>query len=280
MKKRPLVFSLVREQSIFMTVVISVLAFLAILSFGIALSIGSGVLQWNNQWEKYATVQIINPDNSASVKKIFESNSDKIESVTEISKQEMEHIMQPWVSSGAKLNNYLPQTFEIRIKNSADMQKLREEIMPKAKFLTHTSALKTTMSAGWKLVSITSLVLVLILISIGVCVSYISRNIATLHKHELEILNQVGATDKFIAKQMQIIIAKISSLACLIGFATATPILIMILSAARSARVGLMATLYLSWGDIIALMILPIIIVIFSVHITKKTTFKILSDNK
>jgi len=277
MKKRTLVFSLVREQSIFMTVVISILTFLSVLAFGIALAISSGVTKWNNQWDKFATVQITNLDNTGAIKKIFESNADKIESVNEISKSEMERIMQPWVSSGAKLNQYLPQTFEIHVKNAKDMEILKQQIVPKAKFLTHASALKPSMSAGWKLVMITSFVLILILASIGACISYISRNIAMLHKHELEILNQVGATDKFIAKQMQIIVAKISTLACLIGFIVATPILMLILATARSARVGLLATLSLSGTAWTILFLLTVAIIVFSVYITKKTTIKILS---
>ena len=98
-----------------------------------------------------------------------------------------------------------------------------------------------------------------------------------LHKHELEILNQVGATDKFIARQMQIIVTKISTLACLIGFVVAAPILVLILASARSARVGLLATLSLSGNAWLALFLLIIAIIVFSVYITKKTTIKILS---
>jgi hypothetical protein len=100
-----------------------------------------------------------------------------------------------------------------------------------------------------------------------------------LHKHELEILNQVGATDKFVAHQMQIIVAKISSVACLIGFSITIPVIMMILSTAHSARVGLLATLTLSGGNVIALVALPVLIVAFSVYITKRTTVKILSRN-
>lgn len=279
MKKTPLVFSLVHEQSTFMTVIISILTFLSVLAFGIALSIGTGVIRWNNQWERYATVQITSPDNTKTIKKIFDDNMDKIESVAEISKNEMERMMQPWITGGAKITNYLPQMFEIKLKKSSDMKFMKNEISTRAKFLTHTSALKSSMNAGWKLVSITTFILLLMLVSIGVCVSYISKNIAMLHKHELEILNQVGATDKFIARQMQIIVGKISMIACTIGFIMAVPIILMILGTAHSARIGLLATLSLSTGNWIAMIALPIIIVIFSVYITKKTTIKILSKN-
>lgn len=280
MKKTTLVFSIVREQSIFMTAVMSVLAFLSILTFGIALSIGTGVINWNNQWEKYATVQVIAQENSAGVKKIFEENTDKIESVKEISKSEMEERMKPWISSGAKLNNYLPQMFELKLKNASDMDFMKNEISTRAKFLTHISAVKTSMNAGLKLIGITIFILVIMLISIGVCVSHISRNIAMLHKHELEILNQIGATDKFIANQMQIIVGKISTIAALIGFVVAMPILLLILATAHSARVGLMSTLSLNSTDWLLLIGLTIMIIIFSVYITKRTTLKILSTTK
>ena len=277
MKKNALVFSVVREQSVFMTVVISVLTFLSVLALGIALSIGTGVIRWNMGWEKYATVQIMTPDNTMSLKKIFEENANKIESVNEISKSEMERMMKSWVSGGAKISNYLPQMFEIKLKDAKDMKIIGEKIGGKAKFIPHSAALKNSVSAGWKLVSITVFVMLLMLVSIGVCVSCISRNIAMLHKHELEILNQVGATDNFIAKQMQIIVAKISALACLIGFIIAMPILELILSTAHSARVGLLATLTLSAIDVIILFALPIFIVMFSVYLTKKTTLKLLA---
>jgi cell division protein FtsX len=279
MKKTTLVFSLIKEQSIFMTAVMSILTFISVLAFGIALSIGSGIIKWNTDWDRYATIQIVNSEKTATVKKILDANKDKIKDIKEISKSEMEQIMQHWVSSGAKLNNYLPQMIEIKVQKKSDLVTIKEQITPHAKFLTHASALKTSISAGWKLLSITIFVLIILLISIGICVSYISRNIAMLHKHELEILNQVGATDGFIARQMQIIIAKISSIACLIGFLTAVPVIAMILATAHSARIGLLATLSLSGGNIIALALLPVVIIILSIYITKKTTLKILSEN-
>ena len=86
MKKNKLVFSLVKEQSVFMTAVISILTFLAVLAFGVALSVGGSVVRWNTQWDKYATVQITNPDNVTPLKKIFTENANKFDNIQEISK--------------------------------------------------------------------------------------------------------------------------------------------------------------------------------------------------
>lgn len=277
--KTPIVFSLVREQSIFMTAIMSLLTFLAVLALGIALSIGTGVMRWNAQWDLFATVQIMNSDNVNTTKKIIDSNRDKMESVTEISTQEMTELMRPWLSSNGALQNYLPKMYEIKFNSNADLKTVGEQIAKSARFLPHSDALKTSTSAGWKMIFIAGLVLALTLGAIGVCISYIAKNTALLHRRELEILNQIGARDMFVARQMQIIVAKICTVAGAAGFLATVPVLLLILSAAHSARVGMMATLGLSglgWG---ALFLMPIIIIIFAIWITKRTTLNILKNN-
>ena len=107
--KKPTVFSLVREQSMFMTAIMSLLTFLSVLALGIALSIGTGVMRWNSQWELFATVQVVNPDNTDKTKKIITDNADKIKTINEISTEQMNDLMAPWISGGGALKNYLPK---------------------------------------------------------------------------------------------------------------------------------------------------------------------------
>lgn len=277
--KKPIVFSLVHNQSVFMTIIMSLLTFLSVLALGIALSIGTGVSRWNNQWELFATVQVMNPDKADATKKIINDNTDKIESVNQISADQMQDLMSPWISGGSVLKNYLPQMWEIQFKTKSDLESVGEQISKHARFLTHATALQASTSAGWKMILMSSFILILTLAAIGICISYIARNTAMLHRRELEILNQIGASDNFVANQMQIIVAKISLLAAGIGFVSAAPILLLILSAAHSARVGLMAMMGLSGGGWIALLLLPVAIVIFAIWVTKRTTINILQNS-
>ncbi len=279
MKKKTLVFSLVREQSWFMTAIMTLLSFLSVLTFGVALSVGSGVLRWNNQWERFATVQVTNVNKYDEVKKTIEKNSDKIETANEISTQQMQDLMAPWVSGGGAIKNFLPKMWEIKFKSESDLTDFAKQIGDNARFLTHANALKSSTSAGWKMILISYFLLTLILGAIGFCICYIAQNTAMLHRRELEILNQIGASDSFVAKQMQIIVAKISTIATAIGFCAAAPILMLINSTAHSTRVGLMATMGLSgtgWGMLI---ILPVLIVIFAIYITRRTTMNLLKNN-
>ncbi len=278
--KTPIVFSLVRDQSLFMTAIMALLTFLAVLALGIGLAIGTGVSRWNSQWDRTATVQVMDPKNVADVKKIIDKNQDKFQSVTMVSTDEMAGMLRPWITGGAKLDSYLPTMYELRFKNVSDLKEMGETLGRSARFLTHADALRNPIAAGVRMIMIAGLVLGLTLMAIAICISYIARNTALLHRRELEILNQIGARDSFVARQMQIIVAKICTTAGVIGFITAAPILLLVIGAARSARVGLMATLTLGGGSWLVLMLMPVFITIFAIWITRRTTLGILKNNQ
>jgi cell division protein FtsX len=279
--KRPIVFSLFREQSAFMTAVMGIMTFLAVMALGISIAIGTGVSRWNRQWDLYATVQVNGKDNANAVEKIIKTNDDKFSETREISNNEMVKLMQPWISGGENvLEKYLPKMYEVKFKTESDMKPIRDQIKSYGRFVTHQDALRPSISAGLKMIGILSVVLAIIIATIGICISFIARNIAILHKRELEILNQIGASDSFVAHQMQIIVAKICMVACSIGFIVAIPIIIAIIGVAHSARVGLMATIGISGAGWLVLCCVPIAIILFAIFITKRTTIKILNQEQ
>lgn len=277
--KKPIVFSLVREQSIFMTAIMSLLTFLSVLTLGVALSVGTGVMRWNSQWDLFATVQVTDPKKNDATAKILTDNADKIKHIAEISTEQMQDLMSPWISGGSVLKNYLPKMWELEFNSKQDLTTVGEQLSKNARFLTHATALKSSTSAGWKMIAMSGLILALTLGAIGVCISFIARNTAMLHRRELEILNQIGASDNFVARQMQLIVGRICMQASGIGFIAAIPVLLLIISTAHSARVGLMAMLGLSGGGWFALAMLPIAIIVFAIWVTRRTTIKILQNN-
>ena len=279
MKQRPVVFSLIKEQSTFMTAIMSILTFLSVLALGIALMIGTGAMRMNTQWDLYATIQTTDTNDVQKIREILNKNKNIIKESTEISSSQMMGLMSPWVSGGSALQKYLPQMWEVKFASAKDLNSFKKEITPYAKFLTHKNALETPIRAGWYLIIISALVLAIILGSITICITYIAHNTAMLHKRELEILNQIGASDSYVAKQMQIIVARICTRATVSGFIIAVPFLFLITSASKSARVGLMAMIGLNWIGWILLILLPIAITIFATYITKHTTKKILANS-
>ena len=279
MKQKKLVFSLIQEQSRFMTVIMSVLTFLSVLTFGIALMIGTGVIRMNAQWDLYATIQTTDSNDVPKIREILTANHEIIQNNSELSQGQMMELMSPWVSGGTALQKYMPTMWEVKFKTPDDLKKFQAQITPYAKFLTHKNALKNPIRSGWYLIAISALVLLLAFGAISICISYIAHNTAMLHKRELEILNQIGASDSFVANQMQIIVAKICIHATIYGFILGMPFLFLILGAAKTARIGLMSMIALNTFDWILLLLLPILITIFAIRITKHTTKKILKDS-
>lgn len=277
--KRPTVFSLVREQSVFMTAVIGLMTFLAVLALGVAMSIGNGVIKWNRQWNTFATIQVTNADKLKTVQNILKENAKKINSTHELNTDEMADLMRPWVGGGRSvLEKYMPSMIEVNFKSDSDMATIGRQIESHAKFLPHRDALTSSISTGWKIVAILSIILGLVIGTIGVCISFIARNTAILHRRELEILNQVGASDKFIINQMQTIVSRICIIASGVGFLVAAPILMVIMAVAHSARTGLMASLEIGGGTWLTLVLMPAAIIIFAIIVTRKTTAKILNQ--
>ncbi len=279
MKRKPVVFSLIREQSTFMTAIMSVLTFLSVLTLGIALMIGTGVVRMNTTWDLFATIQTNDTNDVPKVRDVLNKNKNIIKSSNEISSAQMTNLMSPWVAGGSALEKYLPHVWEVEFKTPTDMQTVQTQITPYARFLTHKNALATPVRAGWYLIAICALILTVALGSITTCITYIAHNTAMLHKRELEILNQIGASDGFVARQMQIIVARICTRATIFGFLLALPFLLLILAAAHSARVGLMAMIGLNIFGWVILCALPILITVFATHITKHTTKKILKNS-
>ena len=69
--KKPTVFSLAREQSVFMTVIMGLMTFLGVMALGIAIAIGGAVVRWNSQWTQMATIQVTKNANALNVEKIL-----------------------------------------------------------------------------------------------------------------------------------------------------------------------------------------------------------------
>lgn len=279
MQKSPIVFSLIKEQSRFMTILIAFLTFLSVFVFGITISTTESIIKWNNEWEMFATVQVTKTEYENQVEQIIKNNSYKFNFVKNFSKKEMENILTPWLSHNQNISSYLPKMYEIKFKNKQNIKQFQNEIKDFARFFTYSKALHNNEQTGYSVIFLSIVILVLIIIAISLSISYIAKNTALLHKREIEILNQIGATDSFIVNQMQTIVLKICTLSSLIGTIISVPFLLIIINTAKSTRIGLISMMNLSYFDWILLILVPILIIILATHITKKTTFNILQNS-
>jgi cell division protein FtsX len=278
--RSPLVFSFVKEQKTFLTLLMSLLTFLSVLSLGLVISLSTAIIRWNAEWSLMATVQVMPGGDAAAARRIITAARTNIASTREISEADARRMLQPWLQGGEALAQYIPQMTEIRFRNRPAMGEMSENIRPVtgARFVRHNDAMTRSASIGWRVIMLSVFVLALVLGAVVVCISYITRNITLIHKRELEILNQIGAKDSFVAAQLMIIIARICVVAAAAGFAAATPALLVISGIASSMKVGMFSQMAIPAVGWAMLVMLAAGIVVLSVWTARRTAIDILKE--
>jgi cell division protein FtsX len=276
MKKKPAVFSIMQDQSVFLTIILALLTFLSVLCLGITLSIGTAVKKWNAQWDTYSTIQILPNGDITGVRAALSESKSLIVSARDIPEAEVSAMLRQWLRDSDAMWQYLPKMIEVKLKSKRAVIELGAKVstLNNVRYLTHSDAVRNITGAGVKIIGISLAVFAMILFAIAVSVSYIARNITTVHRRELEILNHMGAYDSFIANQMSKIMARISALASLIGFAVAAPVLLFIISMSRNVRFGLMAMIGLDRMGWLILAAITIGMAALSVYIARRTTLR------
>jgi len=276
--KAPLVFSFVKEQRMFLMLLMSLLTFLSVLCLGLAIALGTAVVRWNMQWNLMATVQVMPSGDEASAMKAIESVRADIEWEKQISEADAARMLRPWLRDGDALKQYIPRMVEVKFKSRAGLARAADSIreVSGTRFIRHNDGMRSTTRAGWKVIALSVLILGMVMGAIVACISHITRNITLIHKRELEILHQIGARDNFIARQLMKVIARICFVAAIIGFAIAAPALLVVTSIAHTMRVGMFTQMTVpgvGWG---VLGLLAVGIIVLAVVIARKTVMGIL----
>lgn len=276
MSKQPLVFSFVREQSVFLTALIALLTFLAVLSLGVTIGIGGAVGRWNSRMDTFGTIQVLPGGDFDAAQKLAAG----AKKATVIPDADVAKMLRPWLGSSDALSAYVPKVLEVEFKDKAQLRAFADKAngLSNTRFVSYSDGAKNITAAGWQIMVISTFVMLLVLAAIGLCISYITRNITMIHKRELEILTEIGASDGFVARQMQTIITRIGALAAVIGLVAAVPFLLLIVTMARNTRIGLMAQMTIPMGGWIAIAALPIAIIILTAWLTRRTTLRILGN--
>ena len=276
--KHPLVFSFVKEQRTFLTALIALLSFLAVLCLGLVISLGTAVGRWNAQWDLMATVQVMPGTDISIAQKILDGARDNIVQSREIGADESARMLSAWLSGGNALTQYIPKMIEVKFKNRTALKEVREKIAGTegVRIVTFADGMRAATSAGWQIMLLSVFVLGLVLGALVLCVSYITRNITLIHRRELEILNQIGARDGFIARQLMVIIARLGAIGAFAGLITAVPVLLIIISMARGMRVGMFTQMAIPGAGWILLCGLAVSTIVLAIWVTRRTVMGIL----
>ncbi len=197
-----------------LTAVIAVISFLAVLAMAAVLIINTAASEWTSSLRSEVTVQIKGTDavqiesRMAAAIRVLETTDGVLE-VSSIDQEEAAELLEPWLGDGnaaAFLN--VPAIIEVKIAPAlrSDLDLLRnrlEAAAPSAVLDDHASwhdRLATAARSGQAL----AFAVFLIVLGAACAISIFAARAGLAANHEIvSVLHLVGATDEFIAAEVQ-----------------------------------------------------------------------------
>lgn len=194
--------------------VVAIMTFLASLTTGAVLLVGSAASEWQSDVAREVTVQIIPApgrdldaavDKAAAAARAFPGIGD----VRAYSKEESSKLLEPWLGSGLKLDELpVPRLIVVKIAAGAapDLPQLRRtlaEQVPGATLDDHRGWIDRMRTMAGSAVAGGVGILILVIAATMLSVTFATRGAMATNKPVIEVLHFVGAKNGFIAGRFQ-----------------------------------------------------------------------------
>jgi len=194
--------------------VVAIMTFLASLTTGAVLLVGSAASEWQSDVAREVTVQIIPApgrdldaavDKAAADRRAFPGIGD----VRAYSKEESSKLLEPWLGSGLKLDELpVPRLIVVKIAIGAapDLPQLRKvlaEQVPGATLDDHRGWIDRMRTMARSAVAGGLGILILVIAATMLSVTFATRGAMATNKPVIEVLHFVGAKNGFIAGRFQ-----------------------------------------------------------------------------
>jgi cell division transport system permease protein len=194
--------------------VVAIMTFLASLTTGAVLLIGSAASEWQSDVSREVTIQIVPApgrdldsavDKAAAVARAFPGIGD----VHAYSKEESSKLLEPWLGNGLTLDELpVPRLIVVKIAAGAapDLPQLRRMLtaqVPGAMLDDHRGWIDRMRAMAGTAVAAGVGILILVIAATMLSVTFATRGAMATNKPVIEVLHFVGAKNGFIAGRFQ-----------------------------------------------------------------------------
>lgn len=251
--------------------VITVMAFLAVLSVAAYVFISQASDEWTDELKRGLTIQVkgesaeaIEAEVAAALD-VLRSTPGVIEA-TAMSADEAARLLEPWLG-GNDISAYvnIPALIEVRVDENlrADTELLRarlEAAAPGAVLDDHGAWQQRLSTAARKGQLVAGAVLALVLAAAAAVTIFAARAGLAANHDVVAILHLVGATDGFIAAQVQRRFVSHALKGSLAGLALALVVLWLMASGAGEADAAYLPALRMDWVLVLACLTIPLLL--------------------
>jgi len=267
-----------------LTAVIAVISFLATLSFAGYLLITSASKTWTSELRTALTVQI--PGDTSQAIEDRTAMAVRVLETTEGAQEEAEGLVRPWLGDVA-VNAFfnVPAVIEVRTELSLqdDIELLRSRMgaaAPGAIVNDHGSW-KNRLEASVRSIQYLAFSVFLLVMGAACAVAIFAARAGLAANHEVvSILHLVGASDNFIASQVQQRFLVLGLRGAMMGVALAIVFLFLIslLSYANELDIAFIPSFSLTTGVILSLFVVPVMTCLVTAFTARITVMKALAQ--
>ena len=122
-------------------------------------------------------------------------------------KRESERLLEPWLGVGLDIAELpVPRLIELKIAGQPAFAGLRQQLadaIPSATLDDHRIWIQRLGAMASAMVVVGIIIMLLVLIATALAIAFATRGAMAGNRHIIEVLNLVGATDGFIAREFQ-----------------------------------------------------------------------------
>jgi cell division transport system permease protein len=250
--------------------VIAIMLFLTLLVAAAGVTLADAARNSGADLARRVTVQIIEPDPVArAAQKVAVARALRgvsgVADVRPVPDGEVRKLLEPWLGSGVvDADIPVPALVDIRLDKIPDGRRLRalqrqlEPVAPNIRLDSHSSWMAPFFDLMSALVWLAIGVLVLLLIATSAVVILAVRSTLNTHRGTIEIMHMMGGTDLQAARLFQRRVALDALLGGLVGFGTATLVIVALGARFSAVEPGLLSCAAFPWYGWMLLAIIPL----------------------
>ena len=194
--------------------VISIMAFLACLTFGAVSLVSSSAEKWQSDISREVTIQIRPSDQLAMEEAMRQASRIALsfEGVTKVVTLDDEatvRLLEPWLGSGLRLDELpVPRLLTVSLAENAkpDFSVMRSRLeaeVPGASLDDHRTWVNRLTTMAWTMVAVGTAIFALVMAATVTTVVFATRGAMAGNRDVVEVLHFVGADGRFIAREFQ-----------------------------------------------------------------------------
>ncbi len=195
-----------------LVIVVAIMTFLASMTAGTVELVASASSSWRSDIARESTIQIRprpGRDMERDVARAAElaRATAGVQTLKIYTRSESERLLEPWLGTGLDIGELpVPRLIELRVAGTPDFTILRRQLaadVPSATLDDHRQWIQRLGAMAGAMVIAGLIIMMLVLIATALAIAFATRGAMAGNRDIIEVLNLVGASDGFIAREFQ-----------------------------------------------------------------------------